>query len=374
MVTFPYGTVFIGKRFRFSTGWRSMSKITIREVAKEAGVSIGTISRYLNPKVGGYVADETRRRIRECIERLRYVPNPSAQRIRGKKFYQIGLLTSDSRDIFDSRYHTHLLSGILDGIHESPYRMQIILLKEREYAHVEELLHEHAIDGLILLTWRIHPSLVRLIETCNKRLPVMLINDYDPKVKANFVYCDVREGMEIATHYLIKKGYRKIACLKGPALIRFGEGTEMLTVPSTDAHEKFLGFQKAMAEAGLRVQMKWVRECLAYCAEEGYRQACSLLDETERPEAILCANDEIALGCLRALSERRIACPGEVAVMGFDGTEKGALASPALTTIEQVLEEMGKKAAETLVGIVDGKLSDPIHVRFSPRLLVRASA
>ncbi len=351
-----------------------MTKITIREVAKRAGVSIGTVSRYLNPKAGGYVADETRQRIRESIENLNFFPNPSAQRIRGKKCFQIGLLASDSRDIFDSRYHTHLLSGILDGIHESSYRLQIILLKDREYAHVEDLLHEQAVDGLILLTWRIHPNLIRLIETCKKKLPVMLINDYDPKVQANFVYCDVREGMEMATRHLIATGRRKIACLKGPTLIRFGTGREMLTVPSADAHEKFLGFQKAMAEAGLRVQMKWVRECLTYSAEEGYTQSCSLLEEGERPEAVLCANDEIALGCLRALAERGIACPKDMAVMGFDGTEKGALAHPPLTTIEQDLEAMGTKAAETLVGIVDGRLSDPIHVRFSPRLLIRESA
>ncbi len=352
-----------------------MSKVTIKDVARTAGVSIGTVSRYFNPNSGAsYVAETTRRRIEKAVKGLKYFPNPLARGMRGKKSYQLGLLTSHSKDIFNSRYHTHLLSGILDGIHESSYRLQIILLKEKEYTDVEEILQEYAIDGLFILTWRIHPNLVQLIENCSKHLPIMLFNDYDPKVQANFVYCDVAQGMEMAAKYLLEKGKKKIAFLKGPTLIRFGKGVETVTVPSIDAHDKFAGFEKAMAEAGLAVRPEWVRECSAYNAEEGYRQARALLQETEEPEAILCSNDEMALGCLKAVQEKKISCPKEMAVMGYDGIEKGEFSTPSLTTVEQLLHSMGEQAARILLEVAEGKLGDPLHVKFAPRIVVRESA
>lgn len=351
-----------------------MPKVTIRDVARKCNRSIATVSRVFNPGEGTYVDDVTRREVLAAAEALGYFPSPTARSMRGKKTYRVSLLTSHSKDIMRSRYHTHLLGGILDGLADTPYSLQINLLKDKEYSSLEQLLQEFSVDGLFILTWRIHPNIVRLIEACPANFPVMLFNDFDRKVKANFVYCDVGLGMDMATKYLLEKGRRKIAFLKGPRVIQFGKGSAMVTVPSIDSHDKYQGFQKAMQEAGVPVVDAWVRECAAYNKEEGYQQAKVLLVDKNLPDAVLCSNDELALGCLDALHELKIACPKDMAVMGFDGIETGAYSTPPLTTIEQLLEQMGLEGAQKLVDILDDKRTDPIHVGFVPKLLIRKSA
>ena len=352
-----------------------MRKPTIKDVAKKSGHSIATVSRVFNPKEeGAYVHSDTRRQVLQAAESLGYFPNQTARTMRGKKTHRVSLLTSHSKDIMRSRYHTHLLSGILDGLADSTYSLQINLLKDKEYSSLEELLHEFSVDGLFILTWRIHPNIIRLIESCPENFPVMLFNDFDRKVKANFVYCDVGLGMEMAVKYLIEKGRKKIAFLKGPGLIRFGKDPNTVTVPSIDARDKFEGFEKAMKESGLPIISEWVRECEAYTKDEGYKQTNILIGGKNLPDAILCSNDDLALGSLEALREHKISCPKEIAVMGFDGIETGAYTTPPLTTVEQLLEQMGMEGAQKLVDILDEKKIDPIHVGFVPKLLIRKSA
>lgn len=348
-------------------------KATIKDVAKEAGVSTGTVSRYLNPS-GQYISDDAREKVRFAVEKLGFVPSLNAQAIRRKKTYQLGLLTSFSKDIFNSRYHTHLLSGIMNALHDTEYNLKIILLKDRDYSNLQEILRDYAIDGLFVLTWRIHPSLIRMIESCPRNLPVVLFNDYDTRVQVNFVYSDVARGMEIAVDYLAGKGKKRIGFLKGPSVIRFGSGKEALLVPSIDSHDKWEGFERAMTRHGLAIESRWVRECGAYTAVEGYERAKEILSGQEIPEALIGSNDEIAIGALQAIQERGLRCPEEIGVIGFDGIEKGELTTPPLTTVEQLLESMGFEGGKKLVHIVEGKLIDPIHTRFVPRLLVRKSA
>lgn len=367
METFPY---FIGE----SVATSIMRKITIRDVAKKCNRSIATVSRVFNPGEGAYVDEDTRRSILQAAEELGYFPSPAARSMKGKKTYRLSLLTSHSKDIMTSRYHTQLMKGILDGLAQSSYSLQINLLKDKEYSSLEDLLHEFSVDGLLILTWRIHPNIIKLIEACPENFPVMLFNDFIPSVKANFVYCNVELGMEMAAKYLIGKGRKKIAFLRGPTLIRFGKDQDAVSVPSIDSRDKFNGFKKAVEEAGFEIHSEWVRECANYNKDEGYRQTKVLLVEKNLPDAILCSNDELALGCLDALHEMKVSCPKEIAVMGFDGIETGAFSTPPLTTVEQLLDQMGLEGAQKLVEILEEKRRDPIHVGFVPKLLARKSA
>ncbi|MBI4394594.1 MAG: LacI family DNA-binding transcriptional regulator [Candidatus Omnitrophica bacterium] len=343
-------------------------KVTIKDIAREAGVSTGTISRFIN--LNGYVSEDARERIKSAMKKVGYTSHV----IRGKKTYQLGVLTSFSKDIFNSRYHTHILSGIISALYETEYNLKLILLKDKDYSNVQEMLREYAIDGLFILTWRIHPNLIRLIETCPNHLPVMIFNDYDPKLQVHCVYSDVALGMEMAVDYLSSRGRRKIAFLRGPSLIRFGSGKEALHVPSIDAYDKYEGFQMGMEKNQLEIRNEWIRECGAYTAEEGYLRTLEILKAEELPDALICSNDEIAFGALKALGERKIKCPDQMAVVGFDGIEKGELTTPPLTTVEQLLSSMGYEAGKKLAEIAGGSFVDPIHMKFVPRLLIRDSA
>ena len=347
-------------------------KITFKDIAREAGVSTGTVARYVNRN--GYVSEDSRQKLDLAIKKFGYNPNISPRLMRRKKAYQLGLLTSFSKDIFNSRYHTHLLAGIMNALHETEYNLKIIFLKEKDYANVEEILYEYTIDGLFILTWRIHPNLIRLIEACPKHLPVLLFNDYDPKVQASFVYSDVAQGIEMAVDYLVEKGSKKIAFLKGPSLIHFGSGREAVHVPSIDAYDKFEGFQKATRKHELFIPDEWIKECSAYTAAEGYKKMKEMLEQKNLPDAVVCSNDETAIGALDALREKKIPCPEKIAMIGFDGIEKGELTTPPLTTVEQLLTSMGYEGGKKLIDISEGKLVDPIHTKFVPRLVVRESA
>lgn len=348
-----------------------MKKVTMKEVAKKAGVTISTVSRYLRPQ-GQYISENAMTRIKEAIEQLGFRPTRGISGL--KKTHRLGLITSFSKDIFRSAYHTQLLSGIMNGLHGSPYSLSIILLQDKDYGNVQEILKEYALDGLIILTWRIHPNLIRLIETCPKNFPVMLFNDYDSRLEANFVYSDVGQGIEMAVDYLAHKGRRKIGFLKGPAMIRFGQGKDALEVASIDAYEKYEGFKKGMSIHHLPVHKEWVKECANYGIEAGYNRTMEILEALKLPDAIICSNDELAIGALQALKEKRIDCPGRIAVMGFDGIDKGEMTSPPLTTMEQLLTSMGREGAQKLIEIAEGKLTDPVHVKFVPKLVIRKSA
>ncbi len=347
-------------------------KITFKDIATEAGVSHGTVNRYLNDS--GFVSEDARERLRAAVEKLGYNPNLNRRLISRPKTYRMGLLTSYSKDIFNSRYHTHLASGIMDALYESNYNLQIIFIKDKSYSNLEEILKEYSCDGLFILTWRIHPNLIHLIENCPKHLPVMLFNDYDPNVQSNFVYSDVAKGIEMAVDYVVDKGRKKIAFLKGPTMIRFGEGKNMLQIASIDAFDKWSGFQKAMGKHDLPIHLHWVKECDAYSMPEGYKKAKEILESKDLPDAFVCSNDEIAVGVLNVLREKKIACPQDISVIGFDGIEKGELTNPPLTTVEQLLRSMGYQGGQKLVAIAEGKLIDPIHTKFVPELVIRESA
>ena len=117
-----------------------------------------------------------------------------------------------------------------------------------------------------------------------------------------------------------------------------------------------------------------MRECGAYTMAEGYQKTLEILNGKILPDAMVCSNDETAVGALKALKERKIKCPEQTAVIGFDGIEKGELTTPPLTTVEQLLSSMGYEGGRKLVDIAEGRLVDPIHTKFVPRLVIRESA
>lgn len=349
----------------------------ISDVAREAGVSTASISRFLNPRKRMELTRPTRAKIERAIEKLSYLPSPFARRRRAKETYTFGLLTSLSKDIFHSRYHTELLSGVFDRIGRTSHSLKFFLLKDRHYERLEEILYEQGIDGLLILTWRIHPNMVRLVEKTSGELPLVVFNDFDPRLKANILYTDVREGIRQAVIYLLEKGYQKIGMLAGPSEIIFQEGKRKLRVPSIDAKEKTAGFLEALREKRVPVREAWLRKCASYREGDGYHEMKLWVGEAKGrklPEALVAGNDEIALGALRALKEAKLSVPGKMALVGFDDIEKAKLISPALTTVRQSLYQMGLDAVDILIERVEFPVKEPVQKRYAPELVIRETA
>ncbi|MBI4711384.1 MAG: substrate-binding domain-containing protein, partial [Candidatus Omnitrophica bacterium] len=151
----------------------------------------------------------------------------------------------------------------------------------------------------------------------------------------------------------------------------------MLQAPddaSIDSRERYKLWQELLGKYELTADPAHYRKCDYYFEEDGYLKMMDILqNNTTLPQAMLCFNDDIALGALRALKESWIMCPGQVAVIGYDGILKGKTVEPALTTVSQPLEQMGAEMVKTVLGIIEGDLEEPVQKKFSPELVIRRS-
>ncbi len=280
-----------------------------------------------------------------------------------EKTKTIGLLTAFTPEIFKSEYFARIISGIIDALRQTQYDIKFIMVKDDEYADPSrKILRQHAIDGLLLLTWRIHP---RYIEEAmeSSELPVVIINDFTPGVKTNIIYSSNKGGMQLAFKHLLNRGYRKIGMLQGP------------DEASLDARERFQIYRELLQEYGLPFEPAHYRRCDYFFEEDGYLKMMDMIHSAKTlPRAIICFNDDIAIGAIKALKESWIKCPEQVAVIGYDGIERGKYVAPPLTTIRQPLERMGREMVSTLVGIIEGEIKGPVQKEFIPELVIRQSA
>lgn len=351
-------------------------KLTEEVIAREAGVSPASVSRFFDPTGQERLKPETRAKIQPVIKKYDYVPTQRIVLRRKYKTGAFGILVPFSTDLFESPYHRKVLSGVISSVEKSQYDLRLIPVRDEAYLHIRGFLRKHLVDGLIVLTWRSHPNLIGLLKSRSKPFPIILINDYDKDVPANFVYCDVAEGMKKAVEYLAEKGKRKIALLKGPTFNRIGTGEHKVHVESIDSREKFEGFTSAMKAFGFDLKDEWIKECKAYTRAEGFEKVEAAFGGSDRPEALICSNDTLARGALDYLREHKISCPEEVSVIGFDGYDEGESTDPPLTTVRQPLLEMGRKAGDQLIEIAEGRCfsSGSLRFRFSPELVIRKSA
>jgi DNA-binding LacI/PurR family transcriptional regulator len=275
----------------------------------------------------------------------------------------IGLLTAFTPEIFKSEYFTRLISGIIDALRETPYDIKFIMVKDEEYADpTRKILREHQIDGLLLLTWRIHPKYIQ--ESMEgSELPVVIVNDFTSELKANIVYCNNKAGMQLAVKHLLNRGHKKIGMLQGP------------DEASLDARERFQIYRNLLQEYDLSFDPQYFRRCDYFFEEDGYLKMMDMIHACKvLPRALICFNDDIAIGAIKALKESWIKCPEDVAVIGYDGIERGKYVVPPLTTIRQPLERMGREMVAVLIGLIEGRLKGPVQKEFLPELVIRQSA
>ncbi len=287
-----------------------------------------------------------------------------------KGSYTFGILTTPAKDIFHSNYHLGLLSGILPRIKAAGGRIKIIMMPAKPYKSLEEIFAKNGLDGLLILTWRwIHPSVAGLIET-TAHSRVLVVNDPVSGLRVNNVSTDTASGMAQAVAHLVKKGCRKIGMLHGPMSVSFTVGKKKVLVPFIDTRLKEEGFVKALKAKRIPFHQKWIRAGKANSEAEGYRVMKKWLREKNLPEAIVCGNDDLAFGVLRALKESG----KSMAVIGFDDNEHAKSFSPPLTTVRQPLAQMGKDAVNILIRQIEGPAHQPVSKRYLPKLIVRKTA
>ncbi|MEU5717828.1 LacI family DNA-binding transcriptional regulator [Streptomyces sp. NPDC020403] len=347
-----------------------MSAPTVYDVAERSGVSIATVSRvYRNPDS---VRGETRERVLAAARELGYVPSGNARGLASRTTGVLGLCFPDYADP-DAEADAEADSDADDAV--MLYSDQIIRGMERAarrhgYALLiaaslqggpESLVAKVAgrVDGFAVLAQTV-PT--QDLEVISRRLPVvMLAGPREIDHLDHLVVANADGERELARHLIEDHGLRRLAFVGGDP-------------DSPDAEARFRGFREACRDAGLPVPQEPDLRTAMMTQAEGARAAETLLDRgSGRPDAVLFANDQMAVGALRALERRGVRVPEDIAVTGFDGIPLSRIVRPSLTTVRQPIRQLGEQAVELLVQRLADRSREPVSLELPVSLARRAS-
>lgn len=308
---------------------------TITDVAKKAGVSIATVSRYLNGKADGNMKEATKRKIDEAIKELDYEPNSIARSLKNKETKTIGLLVPDIVNPF----FPLMVRGVEDYLKQNGYSVFLCNTdqnSDEELAHLK-LLQTRKVDGIILVGVEMPSEQVLEYVTDT---PVVCLERHDQSADFDVIYSDNFQGAYDATAYLLSLGAKKIIHIAGRE-------------NSNVANLRKQAFVTCMTNHGLMNEQAVLNG--SFRLEDGYRLTTELIEKRNPlPDAIFYANDFMAFGGIRALLEKGIRIPQDISVVGYDDVIVSSLITPSLTTVRQPVYEMGKRAAELLLMRIQG--------------------
>ncbi|MGV9375609.1 substrate-binding domain-containing protein [Nonomuraea sp. NPDC003707] len=324
---------------------------SIRRVAELAGVSATTVSHTLNRRRP--VAEETRQRVLQAIEELGYRPNVLARGLRTSRSQTIGLIIPDITNPF----YPALARGLQDVLGPEGYD-QIISntdgVRRTEQAAIEHMIARQ-VDGLAFAVFHTHAE--DLLPVIEAGIPVVRLGGRLVQHGVDLVHSDDEGGGAEATRYLLGCGYRRIAFVCGPA----AEGP---------AAERVAGYRAALAEAGAPADQALVAHT-HFSRAGGAEGVARLLELAEPPDALLCANDVMAIGALDEAARRGLRVPEDLAVMGFDDIDAAGMVSPGLTTMANPAREIGQATAVRLLERLREAIDEPSTELVVPARLVR---
>ena len=331
-----------------------MRRVTIKDIAQEAGVSPQTVSRAINDK--GEISPQTRDRILRIAERLGYRPNSIARSLATRRTQNIGLVVPDVANPF----FASTARGIEDAAQQSSYNIFLCNTDEnvdREMNAIHSL-EAQRVDGIILCSSRLsEPQLVRLAE---RYQPLVLVNRQIAHPQTGYVVVDDARGSAEAVRYLLQLGHRKIGLLAGPRTSHSGR-------------LRLEGYQGAMRAHGYPVPATWQEHCPPQ-VEGGRTAARAVLQRAPELTALLAYNDLVAVGALRACRDMGVGVPQEVAIVGCDDVPLAALVSPGLTTVHIPTYNLGQKAMGLLLHMMGDENGQPEPIVVSPHLVIRDSS
>lgn len=327
-------------------------RVTIVQVAAEAGVSAMTVSNALNGRPGA--SEATRQRILEAAARLGYVPNIAARGLRRGRTGLVGVLALD----LTSQYALEIVRGIADELAVAEMELLISATYHDSGREKDRLafLTSGQVDGVLLIAPVLEPQTLEILRSdgvCAVVIDPRCLDLPVPRVTVTN-----SQGTRDATRHLIELGHRNIAYIGGDP------GFE-------SSAERYRGFADAMKLAGLPIDPLLVREA-DYSYDGGRRVAGELLAE-HRPSAIVAAADLIALATIDTARSLRISVPNKLSIVGFDDLPQAGQSFPGLTTIRQPLHDMGATAVRMLLNQLDGSRAVTDHMQLPTSLVVRKS-
>jgi LacI family transcriptional regulator len=323
--------------------------VTIYQVAERAGVSASTVSRVLRGTQP--VAPATAERVRAAVAELRYRPSRLGVALAERRHAANGIVFPDLAGPF----YTEVVLGYEEVAAELGHSVLILSTRDRPDAGQMVLSLADRVDGMVLFGHTVEDNIVR--EVVQAGVPVLLLARPEIAEADSISTHNTETACELARH-LLDHGYRKIVFLGDPA-------------GSQDAQQRWDGVARALGEAGLSTRSALVR--CGFDETAGRKTARRLLTRRTPPEALMCFNDEVALGALLAAEELGLRIPKDIALTGWDDVMAARFARPALTTVRQPMRELGAQAARALDERISGARTETVHRTLPTDLVIRQS-
>lgn len=327
--------------------------VTIKDIARMAGVSHTTVSRALNDSP--LIHEETKRKIRAIADRLDYTPNYSAKSLVLARSYHIGLFFSTLSKGTSSNFFHETVKGV-HGAVNSKYHLIVNAIDDYDgnFAAVTR----KTFDGVIVMSQSDQDeSFIRYV--AERNIPLVVLNRNAEHLSPVHVLADDRAGVYRVVEHLIMQGHSRIAIIEGKQ-----------TFKSSQARKE--GYLQALRQYGIETD-PGLHTVGGYTLEGGYHAMKELLRKDQLPTAVFCSSDEMAVGAMKAIAEHGLTVPGDISVAGFDDDVFSAFLSPALTTVKRPVETMSRIGAEKLLSEIERGTPSKETVFVETELVVRES-
>jgi len=326
---------------------------TIKDVAKVAGLSIATISKYIK---GGNVLEENKGKIEDAIKELNFRVNVMARGLKTNKTMTIGILIPDFKKIFCTTIVSYIENILLKQGYSS------IICDYREDLHIEKLklefLVDKAVDGLIIMPFGEDEEIVK--EVIKKGIPVVIIDRALKELYCDTVLVDNMNASYLAVEQLITRGHRRIGIITGPFNIY-------------TATERLKGYLRVYEDYSIPIDEELIKLCDNQI-KGGHEGLIQLLDLDHPPTAVFITNYEMTVGAVMAINERDIKVPNQLSVIGFDSFELSKVIKPALSIVIQPLQKIGEVAAQLVLKRIKGDfIGFPEMYRLKTEMVISGS-
>ncbi|MFC0904092.1 LacI family DNA-binding transcriptional regulator [Clostridium sp. MT-14] len=326
---------------------------SIKDVAREAGVSIATVSRVLNDV--DVVNEETKKRVLAAIKKLGYRPNIVARSLKTQRTRTIGIIIPD----ISNQFYPEIVRGAEDVANIYDYNIMLCntdlnIEKEMEYLKV---LKEKMVDGVLYMSNSLEPNILELIKQLE--FPMVLVESTNKKENIPSVTIDNEKAAYDGVAYLIKKGNKKIAYI--------GAGEDTVNASAV----RYKGYKRALEENNLKLDRDKIYFTSSK-AKNGYKGINEILNKA-KIDSIFCTSDEIAIGVINALRDNGISVPDDIDVMGFNNIYLASIFYPKLTTVSQPIYDMGSVGMRMLIKMINKEELKEINYVLPHELIERDS-
>lgn len=333
------------------------SEVTLKQIAEELGISAMTVSRAINNRSN--VDEKTRERVLEKARSMGYTPNHIAKSLVSKKTYTVGVVVPEIAHSF----FAEAIQGIEEVTFKGNYRLILTHSAEQEdrEQYALETLQAQRVDGILISSAEKVTDYSTYKRIVNTKTKLVFFDRCAEGIGASCVSVDDRTGSYKITEHLIEHGYKKIAHLRGPLSVSIGK-------------ERLEGYEEALRDNDMPVEESLIIES-GFHEKGGYNAMQQLLKvgKSNLPRAVFAVNDPAAFGAMDAIYDHDLSVPDDIAIVGFSDDIRANLMKSPLTTVRQPAYELGKRAAQKLIKLIENEDEPVENIEIKTELVIRES-